>query len=107
MAEAPHVEMSLDRFGEYRDWSGHGYAICRGVQLNTTVTPDGRLWWCPQRRGVGAALGDLSRESFATIWARHPGEYAVDDGCRVMCRLHPVNATIAAMTAPHVHEAFV
>jgi len=74
--------------------------------LNTTITPDGRVWLCPQRRGV-SALGDLRRESFTDIWARHPRTFTVDAGCRAMCRLHPVNETLAALRTPRAHEAFV
>lgn len=106
LAAQPDVEIDLARFTAYADWTDHGYTSCQGIQLNTTITPDGRVWICPQRRGV-TALGDLRRESFADIWARHPRSFAVDAGCRVMCRLHPVNETLAALRAPRAHEAFV
>lgn len=102
------VEIDPRRFYEYAKWQAHGYTSCTGIRLNTTITPDGRVWVCPQRRGVAdSCLGDLRRESFATIWARHPGRFTVDDGCRVMCRLHPVNQTLAALEQPMAHEAFV
>lgn len=101
------VEVEPARFAAYRDWQGHGYSACKGVRLNTTITPDGRVWLCPQRRGVGKAIGDLRTESFGAIWARHPGQFQVDDGCRVMCRLHPVNETLATLAQPIAHEAFV
>jgi len=102
------VECDVDRFVAYRDWAGHGYDACQGPQLSTTITPDGRVWVCPQRRGVvGSALGDLRLESFADIWARHPGRWKVDRDCRVMCRLHLVNQQMAALEAPRAHEAFV
>lgn len=108
LADEPDVEIDLERFRAYADWSGHGYRECRGIQLNTTITPDGRVWVCPQRRGVaGSCLGDLRSESFAAIWARHPGHFTVDAGCRVMCRLHPVNETLAALSASRAHEAFI
>lgn len=102
------VEFDPARFAQYRDWAGHGYDRCLGIRLNTTITPDGRVWVCPQRRGVaGSGLGDLRSESFASIWARHPGHYQVDEGCRVACRLHPVNAQLAALETPRLHEAFI
>lgn len=106
MADQPDVEIDLERFAAYRDWTNHGYATCEGVRLNTTITPDGRVWVCPQRRGV-TALGDLRTESFAEIWAKHPGRVTVDDGCRAMCRLHPLNEQLAALSAPLAHEAFL
>jgi MoaA/NifB/PqqE/SkfB family radical SAM enzyme len=107
LARQSDVEVDPLRFQQYADWQGHGYTACHGVRLNTTVTPDGRVWLCPQRRGVGAPLGDLRTESFANIWARHPDHYDVDEDCRVMCRLHPVNETLAALATPRAHEAFV
>ncbi len=108
MALAPDVEVQPERFLDYRDWHGHGYDACKGIRLNATITPDGRVWICPQRRGVaGSCLGDLRTESFGTIWARHPGAFAVDAGCRVMCRLHPINQTLASLERPLAHEAFV
>jgi hypothetical protein len=66
------------------------------------------VWLCPNRRGVvGSSIGDLRTESFETIWARHPASFQVDAGCRVMCRLHHVNTTLAALSTPRAHEAFV
>lgn len=107
-ATYPDVECDVTRFVAYRDWQGHGYTACQGPALNTTITPDGRVWICPNKRGLaGAALGDLRRESFHTIWARHPGRFDVDASCRVMCRLHPVNETLDALAQPRLHEAFV
>jgi MoaA/NifB/PqqE/SkfB family radical SAM enzyme len=102
----PDVEIDPERFVEYRDWKTHGYGDCLGIRLNTTITPDGRVWICPQRRGV-TALGDLRRESFAAIWARHPRHFAVDDGCRVSCRLHPLNQALDRIEQPRAHEDFL
>lgn len=108
LAGEPDVEIDPARFAEYRDWAGHGYASCYGIRLTTTITPDGRVWVCPQRRGVqGSALGDLRREDFATIWGRHPGRFAVDEGCRAMCRLHLMNGQLAEIYRPRAHAAFV
>ncbi len=108
LAQQPDVEIDVARFNAYRDWTSHGYSACQGVRLNATITPDGRVWLCPQRRGMaGSCIGDLRTESFTDLWAKHPGHYTVDDGCRVMCRLHPVNQTIAALSTPMAHEAFV
>lgn len=106
LARYVDVEVNPSRFVAYRDWKGHGYRTCHGVKLVTTVTPDGRVWICPNRRGV-TPLGDLRTESFADIWARHPRHYAVDDGCRAMCRLHLTNQQLAPVFAAKQHEAFV
>lgn len=107
-ATQPRVVCDPDRFIEYRDWAGRGYQTCYGIRMNTTITPDGRVWLCVNRRGFpGSCLGDLRQESFAAIWARHPGEWADFRQCRVMCRLHLINERLAALEAPMEHTAFV
>jgi MoaA/NifB/PqqE/SkfB family radical SAM enzyme len=107
LADQPDVEIDLQRFEDYLNWD-RGYSACHGVKLLTMVTPDGRVWICPNRRGVaGSELGDLRTESFADIWARHPGQWTDFEGCRVMCRLHSVNQSLAGVLEPKPHEAFV
>jgi len=102
------VELDVERFIKYRDWSGHGYDACRGIRLSTTVTPDGRVWVCQQRRGVrGSEIGDLSKESFSQVWAKHPGQWTDFADCRVMCRMHLSNEILAQLAQPVAHAAFV
>lgn len=102
------VECDPRRFLEYRDWAGRSYSVCRGIRYNTTITPDGRVWVCPNRREFpGSSIGDLSRESFADIWQRHPGQWTNFADCRAMCRLHLLNETLDAIETPHAHQAFV
>lgn len=102
------VECDPRRFIEYRDWHGRSYSVCRGIRYNTTITPDGRVWVCPNRREFpNSSIGDLSRESFADIWARHPGQWTDFADCRAMCRLHLLNETLDAIETPHAHRAFV
>lgn len=94
-AACDDVELDPERFIEYRDWQGHGYSTCYGIRLVTQITPDGRVWVCPNRRGiVGSELGDLTRESFSAIWARHPGRWSDLTGCRAMCRLNPTDGEL-------------
>lgn len=108
LSEKPDVEVSPERFVEFRDWKVRAYATCYGIRLVTQITPDGRMWVCPNRRGIaGSELGDLARESFSDIWARHPGRWTDFSGCRAMCRLNAVNTTLAQVHAKHPHEAFV
>lgn len=108
LARQDDVECNPDRFVAYRDWQGRSYPACYGVRMNATITPDGRVWLCPQHRGVeGSCIGDLSRESFAELWARHPGEHTDFSKCRVMCRLHLVNQALDAAFRPYQHEEFV
>lgn len=108
LAAQPDVELDVDRFHEWADWSGHGYTACQGPALNTTITPDGRLWVCPNRREyAGSCLGDLRTESFADIWARHPGRFPVTRDCRALCRLNLVNKTLDELSKPRQHEAFI
>lgn len=108
LARTPGVVLDVDRFLEYRDYTGRAYQTCRGIRLNTTITPDGRMWLCPNRRGFkGSELGDLSKESFSAIWARHPGQWTDFTDCRVMCRLHLINERLDVIETPMQHEAFV
>lgn len=108
LAQQDGVEADPRRFLEYASWGRHPYATCRGVRLNATITPDARLWLCPNRRGEASALvGDLTTESFATVWARHPGSVLVERACRAMCRLHPINQTLDVVEATRQHEAFL
>jgi MoaA/NifB/PqqE/SkfB family radical SAM enzyme len=108
IAQEPDVECDPSRFAAYRDWRGRSYDTCYGIRFNATITPDGRVWVCPQRRGIpGSEIGDLRRESFEDIWARHPGQWTDFSDCRVMCRLHLMNEVLAAVYAPQRHEAFV
>lgn len=108
LAAEPDVEVDPERFVRFRDWTAHPYAACYGIRLSTTVTPDGRVWICPNRRGYAkSCLGDLRTESFAAIWARHPGQWTDFRECRAMCRLFAVNEELAAVYAPRQHEEFV
>ncbi len=105
-----HAEIECDpsRFTAYRDWTGRSYATCHAIKLNATITPDGRVWVCPQRRGMAeSCLGDLRTESFSDLWARHPGQWTDFADCRVMCRLHGVNEQLAPVFAEYQHPAFV
>ncbi len=102
------VVLDVDRFLEYRDWAGRSYQKCMGIRLNTTITPDGRVWLCPNRRGfAGSELGDLTRESFTSLWSRHPGQWEDFQQCRVMCRLHLVNERLDIIERPMEHKEFV
>lgn len=108
LAREPRVELSVARFVQYRDWVRHPYPACYGIRLNTTVTPDGRVWVCPNRRGIeGSCLGDLREEAFPALWAGHSGAWTQFQGCRVMCRLHPTNLALAEIYADRPHSQFI
>jgi MoaA/NifB/PqqE/SkfB family radical SAM enzyme len=103
----PGVIIDLARFQMYRDWHGHGYHTCYWTQLQTVITPDGRVWQCCNRRGFpGDSLGDLKEESFAEIWQRS-APYTVNDHCRVMCRGHIPNLTLDQMMREDPHGRFI
>lgn len=102
------VEIDPPRFMEYMNWTAHPYSACYGIRMVTQITPDGRVWVCPNRRGIaGSELGNVMTESFADIWARHPGQWTDFRECRAMCRLHLVNRQLAAIEAPIQHKEFV
>lgn len=107
LAGEADVVCDPQRFVEYRDWR-RGYDACYGIRLNATITPDGRVWLCPNRRGLaGSDLGSLQAESFAAIWARHPGVVTDFAQCRAMCRLHQVNERLAVLERPLADVEFV
>jgi hypothetical protein len=110
----PLVEVDPLRFEQWRDWLPGGplsrsYDVCHGIKLNATVTPDLRVWVCPNRREFddGSCLGDLSIESWPEVWARHPHVWTNFSTCRALCRLHPVNETLGEVFKLRDHEAFI
>lgn len=110
MAKEPDVEVDPARFLQWAAWRRHSFTQCHGIKLNATITPDGRMWVCPNRREFadGASLlGDLRQESFQSIWARHPGHLTVDANCRAMCRLGPLSETLDQVLAPRLHAEFL
>lgn len=109
LAGEPDVEVDVARFRQWAAWTTHPYQTCYGIRLNATITPDLRVWICPNRREFadGSCIGDLTKESWAEVWARHPGQWTDLRQCRAMCRLHPVNETLAAVERPRRHGAFI
>lgn len=104
----PFVNVDIARFEEYRDWNGHGYATCNWSAMQTVITPNGKMWRCINKREhAGALLGDLSADSFLSIWQRMGGPCAVDSACRLMCRGHMANQTLDAILTEPKHGAFV
>lgn len=105
--QGDRVIVDLDRFRGYRDWRGHGYPTCWWSGLQTVVTPNGKVWTCVNKREHPAAeIGDLSRESFASLWARRPIA-RVDGSCRISCRGHVANSVLDEIMAPRPHPEFV
>jgi MoaA/NifB/PqqE/SkfB family radical SAM enzyme len=110
LSRQPDVEVDPARFLQWAAWQQHPYTTCHGIKLNATITPDGRMWVCPNRREYGdghSLLGDLRTHSFAEVWLNHPAHLSVDKDCRAMCRLHPVNETLSAVYASRPHSEFI
>jgi MoaA/NifB/PqqE/SkfB family radical SAM enzyme len=108
LSQQPGVECNPQRFLDWATWTGHGYTTCAGPCLSTAVTPDGRVWICTNRREyTGSSLGDLRKQTFREIWASHPGGWDVDNSCRAMCKLHPVNERLNQLVQPLPHEEFL
>lgn len=108
----PDVEVDPLRFEQWRDWRPGGYTrgydACHGIKLSATITPDLRVWVCPNRREEpGSCLGSLLLEDWPTVWARHPGAWTDFTRCRALCRLHPVNECLASVFTQREHEAFI
>lgn len=109
LSRLPDVECLPERFIEYRDWKRERpYQTCYGIRFNTTITPNGKVWVCPNRREFpGSAVGDLNTQSFSEIWAAHPGEWLDFEKCRIFCRLHMVNETAWEIFRPRQHVNFI
>lgn len=104
----PFVVADVERFRRYQRWNGHGYPVCNWAALQTVITPNGKVWRCTNKREhPDALLGDLSIESFATVWERGGGPCAVDLTCRIACRGDIPNQTLDAVLAPSVHANFI
>lgn len=102
------VVADIERFRRYQTWAGHDYPVCNWAALQTVITPNGKVWRCTNKREhPDALLGDLSVESFETIWARSGGPCQVDASCRLMCRGHIPNTQLQPMMAEQVHANFI
>lgn len=109
-AGATDIEYLPARFIEYRDWNpaNRGYAVCHGIKFSATITPNGKVWVCPNRREFpDSCIGDLSVESFAQVWARHPEHWVDLSKCRALCRLHMMNRTLWEVYRPREHAEFI
>lgn len=102
------VVADIERFRMYAKWKGHGYSTCHWSALQTVITPNGKVWRCTNKREhPDALLGDLSVESFATVWARSGGACAVTDTCRILCRGHLGNIALDKIMSPMPHGNFI
>lgn len=102
----PDVDADPERFRQYRDWRGHGYDACYWTTVQTCITPNGKVWACVNRREhAEAEWGDLTRESFADVWARS-GPWTDFRRCRIMCRGHLPNQTLQHVMGAVEHANF-
>jgi len=105
----PNMELDLDRFEMYRNWRGHGYPICWWSAVQTVITPNGKVWTCVNKREhPNDCLGDLTKQSFADIWAAR-NLAMVNKDCRVLCRGHLANTALNAFmyTPSESHSNFI
>jgi len=103
----PRILFDQERFEMYRDWNGRSYSTCHWTQVQTVITPNGKVWSCVNKREhAGALLGDLTEEPLPTIWQRS-GACQVDGSCRVMCRGHIANITLDAIMTEPPHKEFI
>jgi len=104
----PFIIADAERFRGYQNWNGHPYKTCNWSALQTVITPNGKVWRCTNKREhPDALLGDLSVESFDTLWARSGGACGVDSSCRIFCRGHAANLVLDEVFADAPHQNFV
>ena len=107
VSRLPGVVVDLDRFRIYRDWHGHGYKTCYWSGLQATITPNGKVWTCVNKREYpGAEIGDLTRDSFVDVWKRRK-IVEVGKDCRLSCRGHPANLVLNELLKPNEHGSFI
>ncbi len=99
------VYVSRDRFLDLATGANRTYDVCRGSELIPCLGADGTLWVCPNTRGL-RPLGNLWEEDFADVWARRPRQLVGSD-CRVACRCHSLNETLAYVCGEGPHDAFL
>lgn len=104
----PFVLADLTRFWNYGHWNGHRYPTCWWAGLQTTITPDGQVWTCVNKRGfLGESIGNINDDSFQVIWARRKIP-KVNDRCRVMCRGDIPNTDLYDFEKePPIHRNFI
>jgi MoaA/NifB/PqqE/SkfB family radical SAM enzyme len=106
-AKCRDVIVDLERFRMYRDWQGHKYPVCYWSGVQATITPNGKVWTCVNKREYpGAELGDINKEKFVSIWKRRKIA-EVDEQCRVVCRGHPANLILNELMRPNEHGNFI
>lgn len=109
-AQAKGINVIYDRsrFEMYRQWQGHGYPTCYWTQVQSVITPDGRVWACCNRRGYeDSCLGDLTGQPWDAVWANSHA-WQVNSDCRAMCRGHIPNLTLSAIfEQQNDHKNFV
>jgi len=103
-----NVIYDRERFDMYRNWKSHGYKTCYWTQLQSVITPDGRVWACCNRRGFeDSCLGDLNKSSWLEIWENNHS-WKVNKDCRRMCRGHIPNLTLNMIMNPtNKHKNFI
>lgn len=104
------VIADTSRFLRYAQWQEdkRGYSTCWWANIQTVITPNGKVWRCTNKREYpDGLLGDLTVESFETLWQRSGGACAVTSTCRLACRGDISNQTLDAVMAPTVHSNFV
>ena len=108
----PYEEINViydhDRFEMYHNWKSHGYKTCYWTQVQSVITPDGRVWACCNRRGFeDSCLGDLKEQTWNEVWANSKA-WDVDKNCRMMCRGHIPNLTLTKVMEPsNKHKNFI
>ena len=102
------VIADIARFQQYANWTTHPYKVCRWSGLQTVISPNGKVWRCTNKREhPDALLGDLSVETFASIWERNGGVCDVNSQCRVMCIGHTKNVTLDNVMSARPHANFI
>lgn len=84
---------------------------CYGIYFETAIAADGLVYTCCHLKGNAAyAIGNLSKESFAEVWARHllSRVFRVTQDCPAFCRHFGANQLFEIEITPkRQHENFL
>jgi MoaA/NifB/PqqE/SkfB family radical SAM enzyme len=84
---------------------------CHGIFFETAISADGKVYVCCHLKGnPNYAIGDLAKESFATIWRRHLAKrtFATTSDCVSFCRHFGTNQFLEIEVLPErQHPNFI
>lgn len=104
--DIPGIIVREQTFG--RLFKDRDYPICYGVNFISNIDCFGNVTVCNTlTRNEKYNMGNIYKESFQTIWARHPKEFDIKECKREVCRMDKQNYYLWQLKNPPPHVNFV